>query len=116
MTLRLHDSKTRTVSDFTPLKDGEVSLYVCGPTVQDGPHVGHIRTFLAFDVLVRWLRRSGYRVTYVRNVTDIDDKILARAAEEGEPWWKWSYANERKFGEIMDRLGAVRPDYEPRAT
>lgn len=116
MTLRLHDSKTRTVSDFTPLKEGEVSLYVCGPTVQDGPHVGHIRTFLAFDVLVRWLRRSGYRVTYVRNVTDIDDKILARAAEEGEAWWKWSYANERKFGEIMDRLGAVRPDYEPRAT
>ena len=55
-------------------------------------------------------------MTYVRNVTDIDDKILARAAEEGEPWWKWSYANERKFGEIMDRLGAVRPDYEPRAT
>ncbi len=116
MTLRLHDSKTRTVSDFTPLKEGEVSLYVCGPTVQDGPHVGHIRTFLAFDVLVRWLRRSGYRVIYVRNVTDIDDKILARAAEEGEAWWKWSYANERKFGEIMDRLGAVRPDYEPRAT
>ncbi|MCT1867391.1 cysteine--tRNA ligase [Dermabacter sp. p3-SID358] len=116
MTLRLHDSKTRTVSDFTPLKEGEVSLYVCGPTVQDGPHVGHIRTFLAFDVLVRWLRRSGYRVTYVRNVTDIDDKILARAVEEGEAWWKWSYANERKFGEIMDRLGAVRPDYEPRAT
>lgn len=114
--MRLHDSKTRTTSDLVPLKDGHVSIYVCGPTVQDGPHVGHIRTFLAFDVLVRWLRRSGYTVTYVRNVTDIDDKILARAAEEGQQWWAWSLRNERVFGGILDTLGAVRPDYEPRAT
>lgn len=104
------------MSDFTPLKEGEVSLYVCGPTVQDGPHIGHVRTFLAFDVLVRWLRRSGYRVTYVRNVTDIDDKILARAAEEGEPWWGWSITHERIFQETLDRFGALRPTYEPRAT
>lgn len=116
MTLRLHDSKTRIVSDLKPLVNGHVSVYVCGPTVQDGPHVGHIRTFLAFDVLVRWLRRSGLDVTYVRNVTDIDDKILARAKEEGQPWWQWSLRNERLFGEVMDRLGALRPDYEPRAT
>ncbi|MDO5644146.1 MAG: cysteine--tRNA ligase [Dermabacter sp.] len=116
MTLRLHDTKTRTTGDFAPLIDGHVSIYVCGPTVQDGPHVGHIRTFLAFDVLVRWLRRSGYTVTYVRNVTDIDDKILARAADEGAEWWAWAYRNERVFGEVMDRLGALRPDYEPRAT
>lgn len=114
--MRLHDSKTRTTSDLNPLVPGHVSMYVCGPTVQDGPHVGHIRTFLAFDVLVRWLRRSGYTVTYVRNVTDIDDKILARAEEEGREWWAWSLHNERVFGEILDRLGAVRPDYEPRAT
>ncbi len=114
--MRLHDSKTRTTSDLAPIKDGHVSVYVCGPTVQDGPHVGHVRTFLAFDVLVRWLRRAGYAVTYVRNVTDIDDKILSRAAEEGREWWAWSIENERLFGSILDRLGAVRPDYEPRAT
>nr|WP_221187205.1 cysteine--tRNA ligase [Helcobacillus massiliensis] len=116
VTLRLHDSATRTLSDFIPLTEGKVGLYVCGPTVQDGPHIGHVRTFLAFDVLVRWLRRSGYDVTYVRNVTDIDDKILARAEQEGRPWWAWSIQHERLFGEIMDRFGAVRPDYEPRAT
>ncbi|MFC0674097.1 cysteine--tRNA ligase [Brachybacterium hainanense] len=116
MTLQLHDSATRTTAPFRPLVDGAVSLYVCGPTTQGSPHLGHLRTFLAFDVLVRWLRRSGYDVTYVRNVTDIDDKVLAKAAEAGWPWWAWSLRFEREFHEQLDAVGCVRPTYEPRAT
>lgn len=116
MSIRLYDSKKREVTELKPLKEGEISLYVCGPTVQDGPHLGHIRTFLAFDVLVRWLKRSGFKVTYIRNVTDIDDKILSRAQSERQPWFSWSLFNERKFAAIMRQLGCLEPDYEPRAT
>ncbi|MCS6712585.1 cysteine--tRNA ligase [Brachybacterium sp. EF45031] len=116
MTLRLHDSASRTLRDLTPVRGGEVSLYVCGPTTQGGPHLGHLRTLLAFDVLARWIERSGLRLTYVRNVTDIDDKILAKAAENHAEWWAWSLRFEREFHDVMDALGARRPDYEPRAT
>ena len=90
MTLRLFDTATRTVRDFVPLVPDEVGIYLCGATVQAPPHIGHLRSAIAFDVLVRWLRRTGHRVTLVRNVTDIDDKILAKAADAGEPWWAWA--------------------------
>ena len=116
MTLRLFDSAVRELRDFVPKTPGEVGLYVCGPTPQSPPHIGHLRTFVAFDVLVRWLRRTGHRVTYVRNVTDIDDKILTKAAEHGEPWWGWGLHHERLFGEAFDAVGNLRPTYEPRAT
>ena len=116
MTLRLFDSATRELRDFAPRVPGEVGLYVCGATPQSPPHIGHLRTFVAFDVLVRWLRRGGTKVTYVRNVTDIDDKILVKAAEHGEPWWAWALHHERLFGEAFDAVGNLRPTYEPRAT
>ncbi|MEN0127976.1 MAG: cysteine--tRNA ligase [Brevundimonas sp.] len=116
MTLRLFDSATRQVSDFVPLVAGEVGIYLCGATVQAPPHIGHLRSGVAFDVLVRWLRRSGLRVTLVRNVTDIDDKILAKAADAGEAWWAWAAANERAFTAAYDALGVLPPSYEPRAT
>ncbi|MBM3688015.1 MAG: class I tRNA ligase family protein, partial [Actinobacteria bacterium] len=95
MTLRLYDTATRAVRDFVPLEPGRVSIYLCGATVQAPPHVGHIRSGLAFDILRRWLEASGYDVTFVRNVTDIDDKILARGAEEGVPFWQVAMRNER---------------------
>ncbi|MBT0993166.1 cysteine--tRNA ligase [Cellulomonas sp. DKR-3] len=116
MTLRLYDTATRTVRDFTPRTAGEVGVYLCGATVQAPPHVGHVRSGVAFDVLVRWLRRQGLRVTLVRNVTDIDDKILAKSAAAGEPWWAWAMANERAFTRAYDALGVLPPTYEPRAT
>ena len=116
MTLRLFDSATRAVRDFVPLVEGRVGIYLCGATVQAPPHVGHVRSSIAFDVLVRWLRRSGHQVTMIRNVTDIDDKILAKAADAGVPWWAWAIANERAFTAAYDALGVLPPDYEPRAT
>ena len=116
MTLRLFDTATRQVSDFVPLTAGEVGIYLCGATVQAPPHIGHLRSGVAFDVLVRWLRRTGHRVTMVRNVTDIDDKILAKAADAGEPWWAWAATNERAFTAAYDALGVLPPSYEPRAT
>ncbi|WP_129339055.1 cysteine--tRNA ligase [Cellulomonas endophytica] len=116
MTLRLFDSATRTVRALEPVVAGQVGIYLCGATVQAPPHVGHVRSAVAFDVLVRWLRRSGLRVTLVRNVTDVDDKILAKAAAAGEPWWAWALANERAFTRAYDALGVLPPTYEPRAT
>ncbi|MGH8869548.1 MAG: cysteine--tRNA ligase [Actinomycetes bacterium] len=116
MTLRLYDTSARAVRDFVPLQPGRVSVYLCGATVQSPPHVGHIRSGLAFDVLRRWLERSAYEVTFIRNVTDIDDKILAKAAEAGRPWWDWSFENERAFREAYEVLGCEHPTYEPRAT
>ena len=116
MTLHLYDSATRSVSELRPLREGHVTLYACGPTTQGAPHLGHLRTFCAVDVLVRWLERSGNEVTHVRNVTDIDDKILAKSAEAGRPWWAWSLGFEREFQDVLDRLGVRRPTYEPRAT
>ncbi|WP_010534243.1 cysteine--tRNA ligase [Brachybacterium squillarum] len=116
MSLHLHDTATRTTAPFTPVREGAVSLYVCGPTTQGAPHLGHLRTFLAVDVLVRWLRRSGYEVTHVRNVTDIDDKILVKSAEAEAAWWAWSLRFERDFQDTLATLGTLRPDYEPRAT
>ncbi|PYI37905.1 cysteine--tRNA ligase [Arthrobacter psychrolactophilus] len=116
MTLRFHDSATAATRDFVPLKEGEVSLYYCGATVQGEPHIGHVRSALAFDQLTRWLQSSGYKVTVVRNVTDIDDKILVKAAENNEPWWGLAYRFEQAFGDAYASLGIQKPTYEPRAT
>ncbi|WP_265522518.1 cysteine--tRNA ligase [Oerskovia flava] len=116
MTLRLFDTATRDVRDFAPLTPGEVGIYLCGATVQAAPHIGHMRSAVAFDVLVRWLSRTGSRVTLVRNVTDIDDKILAKSAEAGEPWWAWAATYERAFSAAYDALGVLPPTAEPRAT
>ncbi|RZU34326.1 cysteine--tRNA ligase [Blastococcus saxobsidens] len=116
MSLRLYDTAARAVRDFTPLRAGQASVYVCGLTVQGRPHVGHIRAAVSFDVLRRWLTAGGLDVTYVRNVTDIDDKIMAKAAEHGVPWWAWAYENERACTRAYDVLGVLPPTYEPRAT
>ncbi|EYR63834.1 cysteinyl-tRNA synthetase [Actinotalea ferrariae CF5-4] len=116
MTLQLFDTATRALRDLVPLRAGRVGMYVCGATVQSSPHIGHVRMAVAFDVLVRWLRRSGYDVTLIRNVTDIDDKILAKAAEAGVPWWAWAQQHEREFTAAYDALGVLPPTYEPRAT
>ncbi|UNX55277.1 cysteine--tRNA ligase [Georgenia sp. TF02-10] len=116
MSLRLYDSAARSVRPFQPRTPGQVGIYLCGATVQGAPHVGHMRSAIAFDVLVRWLRRTGHEVTLIRNVTDIDDKILARSAEAGVPWWAWAYRFEQEFTTAYDALGVARPTYEPRAT
>jgi cysteinyl-tRNA synthetase len=116
VSLRIHDSATRSLRDFTPLEPGRVSVYLCGATVQAPPHIGHIRSGVNFDILRRWLTHSGYEVTFVRNVTDIDDKILRKSAEAGQPWWAWAALHERNFREAYEVLGCLPPTYEPRAT
>ena len=114
--LRLYDTATHSITDFRPVKAGEVSMYVCGATVQSAPHVGHLRAAVAFDVVRRWLLKLGYNVTFVRNVTDIDDKILDKAAAESQKWWARAYFYEREFTRAYDTLGVIAPTYEPRAT
>ncbi|MGY1724621.1 cysteine--tRNA ligase [Blastococcus sp. SYSU DS0533] len=116
MSLRLYDTAARAVRDFTPLRAGHASVYVCGLTVQGPPHVGHVRAAVSFDVLRRWLMARGLQVTYVRNVTDIDDKILTKADEHDVPWWAWAFENERASTRAYDVLGVLPPTYEPRAT
>jgi len=116
VSLHLFDTASRTRREFVPLVAGEVSIYLCGATVQSPPHIGHLRSAVAFDVLARWLMRSGNRVTLVRNVTDIDDKILAKSADAGVPWWAWAMQNERAFTHAYDSVGVLPPSYEPRAT
>ncbi len=116
MTLRLYDTAARAVRDFIPVTPGQASLYLCGATVQAPPHIGHIRSGVVFDILTRWLRADGYQVTFCRNVTDIDDKIIRVAAAEGVPWWLVAQRNERAFSRAYAVLGCVPPDVEPRAT
>ncbi|MEU6133718.1 cysteine--tRNA ligase [Nocardioides sp. NPDC047086] len=116
MALRLYDSATREVRDFTPLQPGKASLYVCGLTVQSEPHVGHVRSGVNFDVLQRWLRASGYETTFIRNVTDIDDKILAKSADQGRPWYNLAYDMHRELDAAYASLNVARPTYEPLAT
>ena len=116
MTLRLYDTAARSVREFTPIQPGVVSLYLCGATVQAPPHIGHIRSGVNFDIFVRWLKARGYRVVFCRNVTDIEDKILRVAADEGVPWWAVAQRNERAFTRAYDALGCLPPDVEPRAT
>ncbi|MET1017813.1 MAG: cysteine--tRNA ligase, partial [Leifsonia flava] len=116
MTVRLYDSKTQSLRDFVPLVPGRVGIYVCGPTVQSSPHIGHLRSALVYDILRRWLDHGGNDVTFVRNVTDIDDKILAGVAESAEEWWALAYRVELEFTAGYTRLGILPPTYEPRAT
>jgi cysteinyl-tRNA synthetase len=114
--LSLYDTLTRTTSEFVPLKAGEVGIYLCGATVQAPPHIGHVRSGVNFDILRRWLTRSGYNVTFIRNVTDIDDKILHKAVHEQAPWWAVAMNYERAFSEAYAALNVLPPTYEPRAT
>jgi len=114
--LRLHDTYTGAVRDFVPLRPGHASIYLCGATVQGLPHIGHVRSGVAFDVLRRWLLAKGFDVAFIRNVTDIDDKILIKAAEAGRPWWEWAATHERAFASAYDALGVLPPSAEPRAT
>ncbi|BDZ44846.1 cysteine--tRNA ligase [Naasia aerilata] len=120
MALRLYDSLEARLREFEPLVPGEVGMYVCGPTVQSSPHIGHLRSALSYDLWRRWLSYRGYKVTLVRNVTDIDDKILAFSArpgsDGGEEWWALAYRYELEFSAAYARLGIQPPTYEPRAT
>ena len=114
--LALYDTLTRTTSEFVPLKKGEVGIYLCGATVQAPPHIGHVRSGVNFDILRRWLSKSGYNVTFIRNVTDIDDKILHKAVHEEMPWWAVAMKYERAFTDAYAALNVLPPTYEPRAT
>jgi cysteinyl-tRNA synthetase len=114
--LNLYDTKSRKVSSFKPIKKGEVGIYLCGATVQAPPHIGHIRSGVNFDILRRWLITSGYKVTFIRNVTDIDDKIIHKAGHEEITWWQVAAKYERAFTDAYNKLNVLPPTYEPRAT
>ncbi|HXY22958.1 MAG TPA: class I tRNA ligase family protein, partial [Burkholderiaceae bacterium] len=116
MAVRLYNTLTRKIQDLAPLEPGHVRMYVCGMTTYDLCHLGHARLMLAFDVVQRWLRARGLRVTYVRNITDIDDKIIRRAQESGETVSAVTERNIQAMHEDLDALGIQRPDIEPRAT
>ncbi|AYJ52241.1 cysteine--tRNA ligase [Rhodococcus sp. P1Y] len=116
MTLHLYDTETRALREFSPLVPGHASVYLCGATVQGEPHIGHVRSGVAFDVLRRWLLAHDYDVAFIRNVTDIDDKILNKARDAGRPWWEWAATFERSFTWAYDKLGVLPPSAEPRAT
>ncbi|WP_397210016.1 cysteine--tRNA ligase [Nocardioides sp.] len=116
VTFRLYDTATRGVRDFAPLEEGKAGLYLCGLTVQSEPHVGHVRSGVNFDVLQRWLRHLGFEVTFIRNVTDIDDKILTKAAEQGRPWYNLAYEMHRELDRAYAALNVAPPTYEPGAT
>ncbi|WP_137293643.1 cysteine--tRNA ligase [Nocardioides dongxiaopingii] len=116
MTFRLYDTATREVRDFVPLEEGKAGIYVCGLTVQSEPHVGHVRSAVNFDVLRRWLTHTGHDVTFIRNVTDIDDKILAKSAEQGRPWFNLAYAMHAELTRALASINVLPPTYEPGAT
>ena len=116
MTLRIHNTLTRSEQAFKPLEPGHVRMYVCGMTVYDLCHLGHARSMVAFDVVQRWLKASGYRVTYVRNITDIDDKIIARAIKNNETIRQLTDRMVQALHQDADALHIERPSAEPRAT
>ncbi|TDC02396.1 cysteine--tRNA ligase [Nonomuraea longispora] len=116
MSLHIYDTSARAIREFVPVEAGRASIYLCGATVQAPPHIGHIRSGVNFDVLRRWLARSGYDVMFCRNVTDIDDKIIRVSAEEGVPWFVVAERNQRAFTWAYDTLGCLPPTVEPRAT
>ena len=114
--MKLYNTRTRETSEFKPLVAGKVGIYVCGATVQSFPHIGHVRSGINFDILRRWLSASGYEVTFIRNVTDIDDKILEKATLENMPWWALAFKYEQEFQKAYALLNVLPPTYEPRAT
>lgn len=116
MSLRIYNTLSRALEEFTPLQPGHVRMYVCGITVYDLCHVGHARSAVAFDVAQRWLRASGYRVTFVRNITDIEDKIIRRSVENGETVRQLTDRMIAEMYRDFDALGVQRPDHDPRAT
>ena len=116
MSLHIYNSLSRQNEAFQPIEPGHVRMYVCGMTVYDLCHLGHARSMVAFDVVQRWLKASGYRVTYVRNITDIDDKIIRRAVENGESIRSLTDRMIQALRDDADALGIERPDHEPRAT
>ena len=116
MKQRIFDTKTRTLRDFEPIRPGHVSIYLCGATPQAKPHIGHLRSGVAFDIVRRWFLANDYDVAFARNVTDIDDKILTKAREHDRPWWEWVSTYEREFTRAYDTLGVLPPSVEPRAT
>jgi cysteinyl-tRNA synthetase len=116
VTLRLYDTAAGEVRDFVPLQEGKAGIYVCGLTVQSEPHVGHVRSAVNFDVLRRWLLVGGYDVTFIRNITDIDDKILIKSAEQGRPWYNLAYDMKRELDKAYADLHVLPPTYEPAAT
>ncbi|MEU1607371.1 cysteine--tRNA ligase [Micromonospora matsumotoense] len=116
MTLRLYDTAARSVRDFVPRETGKVAVYLCGLTLQAPPHIGHLRSGVNYDVLRRWLSATGFEVTFIRNVTDIDDKVLVKAQEQGRPFWSIAYANELILARSYRALNVLPPTYEPRAT
>jgi cysteinyl-tRNA synthetase len=116
VTLRLYDTAAGEVRDFVPLQEGKAGIYVCGLTVQSEPHVGHVRSAVNFDVLRRWLAATGHEVTFIRNITDIDDKILIKSAEQGRPWYNLAYDMKRLLDQAYADLHVLPPTYEPAAT
>src|SRR5450432_2033310 len=116
MTLRIHNTLSRATEVFVPIEPGHARLYVCGITIYDHSHMGHARFMMAFDIAQRWMKTLGYRVTYVRNVTDIDDKIIKRALERDIPIRTLTEEMIAAMHEDADRLGIERPTHEPRAT
>ena len=116
MTLKLFDSKTQSLKDFVPLEKGKVGIYLCGPTVQSMPHLGHLRSALVYDQLVRWFETIGHDVTLIRNVTDIDDKVLDNAAAQERSWWGLAFECEQAFADAYRKINIASPTYEPRAT
>ena len=116
MAIRLYDSRSHEVRDFVPLHEGRAGIYVCGLTVQSAPHVGHVRSAVNFDVLRRWLTFRGYEVDFIRNITDIDDKILVKAQAQGRPWYNLAYDSARELAAAYDALNVLPPTYEPLAT
>ena len=116
MSLQIYNTLTRQKETFKPLVEGKVGMYVCGMTVYDFCHLGHARAFLAFDLIVRYMRHIGLEVNYIRNVTDIDDKIIKRANENGEPFLDLVDRFANAMNEDFDQLGIGRPTHEPRAT
>ena len=114
--LHLYNTASHSTNTFVPKKPGQVGMYVCGATVQSSPHIGHISAAIAFDIIRRWMLRLGYKVTFVRNVTDIDDKIMKKANESGQNWWERAYIYEREFTKSYNTLGVLAPTVEPRAT
>ena len=116
MNLKLFDSKTQSLKQFVPLEKGKVGIYLCGPTVQSMPHLGHLRSALVYDQLVRWFQTQGNDVTLIRNVTDIDDKVLDNAAKEDRSWWGLAFECEQAFANAYRKINIASPTYEPRAT